>query len=67
MKAKSKPITIRLSHKAERCREYLQSKKVNWCRYLLEGGEPLLIEKVIEFYYKPKKENYHFKLNLWQK
>ena len=36
---KSKPITIRLSLKAERCREFLKSKKVDWSRYLLEGGD----------------------------
>ena len=60
MVLKSKPITIRLSLKAERCKNFLQSKKVNWVRYLLEGGEPMLIEKAIEFYYKEKEDKLPF-------
>lgn len=53
---KSKPTTIRLSQKAERCKNFLQSKKVKWQKYLLEGGEPMLIQKAIEYYYKEKEE-----------
>lgn len=56
MKLKSKPIAIRLSHKADRCYHYLRSKKVNAAHYLREGGEKLVIEKAIEFNYKEKDE-----------
>lgn len=60
MKLKARPIAIRLSHKADKCYRYLQSKKVNAARYLREGGEQAVIDKAIEFYYKEKEEDLPF-------
>ena len=51
---KAKPISIRLSHKADKCYRFLQEKKVNAAYYLREGGEQAVIDKAIKFHYKEK-------------
>jgi hypothetical protein len=60
MLLKSKPIAIRLSHKADKCYKYLQSKKVNAAHYLREGGEQAVIDKAIEFHFEEKNEKLPF-------
>ena len=57
---KAKPIAIRLSHKADKCYRYLQSKKVNAAYYLREGGEQAVIDKAIEFNYEEKEDKLPF-------
>ena len=53
---KGKPISIRLSIRADKCYKYLQEKKVNAAYYLRGGGEKAVIDKAIDFYYNEKKE-----------